>query len=594
MREDIALELIDPNPWQPRTSEDPETVEKIGLSIQTDGLLQPPVARQVPPSNSPQMGEHNLGGVRYQLAFGHTRLAAFRWLKERHLNGAYSKMPLEVVDLTDEAMYRHAVTENLQRKDLTPIEEARAMKRAMEDFGYNSVKVGELFGKSDATVRGTVRLLDLDEDFKTRLDAGEMTVGAARKVLAMQRSLKPEDMQKLKSDGSMSMDEIIRGEIDNIYSAVGKSLIRMHSRWDSHDPKGGPGLWPLTWTYDTPPYTVPTDKQSKKIWAGDEKRHGRKVIDVAHEFIRSIVSIHPGMEKSWEQLYAEDGDRWGDVLDLLKQLMQPPACTACEHYIKQDGNHYCALKACHENKVRVWGEAALERLSKELDIPIYDPGQDGKEIIKLEYSYDDRQKKWWNEKPAGLRLMLKKSQYSHAFTGHPAILAVLTGETARKIVEKERKAKEKAKANAPKYTWEEAWEIKNRRREAFNAVIYRFVWDQAAPVLGEVFGKLSAGILEDLSSGYRLPDGVERKTASLTALVAYGLLMNKHDDGLVKEPYNSKSLTPVQDAAKHLQGVAKAWGVKLPADWLEVAQGYEPEGYADLVAAAVAVETEGG
>ena len=77
----ISLDKIDPNPWQPRTSEDAEHIENIARSIAADGLLQPPVAREVPPSNSPQTGEHGLGGeIRYQMAFGHTRYKAFKFL----------------------------------------------------------------------------------------------------------------------------------------------------------------------------------------------------------------------------------------------------------------------------------------------------------------------------------------------------------------------------------------------------------------------------------------------------------------------------------------------------------------------------------
>ena len=114
----IPLSKIQPNPYQPRIVDDPEHIEKLARSIAADKLLQVPMARN---------HGHNRS---CELAFGHSRRKAFEWLRDNwKAQGltdrytGYTVMPLEVVELTDEEMYRYAITENVQRKDLNPIEQ---------------------------------------------------------------------------------------------------------------------------------------------------------------------------------------------------------------------------------------------------------------------------------------------------------------------------------------------------------------------------------------------------------------------------------------------------------------------------------------
>ncbi len=156
----ILIEQIDPNPYQTRFEDNQERINTIALSIAQDGLLQPPTVRSV--------------DGRYQLAFGHTRTAGWKlcnWVQVGNTDGVapeliaaveksdidFSKMPAFPAEIDDEKMFRHAVTENAQRADLSAIEEATAMKKAMEEFKYTSDQAGALFGKSGATVRGKVR-----------------------------------------------------------------------------------------------------------------------------------------------------------------------------------------------------------------------------------------------------------------------------------------------------------------------------------------------------------------------------------------------------------------------------------------------------
>lgn len=187
--------------------------------------------------------------------------------------------------------------------------------------------------------------------------------------------------------------------------------------------------------------------------------------------------------------------------------------------------------------------------------------------------------------------MMKTGSYRWPFTNHHVIVAIMTGKTAEKIKEKERLERERERS-AMGY-WERA-RINAQRRSISQDAVRRFVWDQAAPVFGECFDDLGKGVRAELAGVYYNypPKGTQAEKTPEAARIAYAVLMRAHERGLDLVPFKSQSVTPVQDAAKHLQGVAKAWGVKLPAEWLDLAAGYEPEGLAELIAA-VAVETEG-
>lgn len=172
----VVLTAIDENPYQVRTVYDESMLTALATSIKDVGLLQVPVARKV--------------GERYQLGFGHRRKKAFEKL---WLNGLeqYAQMPLDVMDLTDREMFEISLTENLKRLDLSPIEKATALKRYMEEFHATSAEAAQLFGMRNSTVRGHVRLLDLPEETKQKVHAGELSQRQARKVLE-----KPETVRK--------------------------------------------------------------------------------------------------------------------------------------------------------------------------------------------------------------------------------------------------------------------------------------------------------------------------------------------------------------------------------------------------------------
>jgi len=194
----VRLEMIQANPWQPRENQSLEEIEKLALSIESDTLLQKPVARYV--------GELE----KYQLAFGHRRLAAYQWLRDHRLDqNVWNSMPLMVRPMSDEEMFRLAVAENLRRQDLTPIEEAKSMIRYRDEFGKSSVEIGELYGLSDSAVRNKIRLLKLPALVQDLLRRRQITEGAARALVNMYELTDEELLAAEEVDDAIKPSEII-------------------------------------------------------------------------------------------------------------------------------------------------------------------------------------------------------------------------------------------------------------------------------------------------------------------------------------------------------------------------------------------------
>ena len=241
----ISWRLISDNPYQPRAVDDPEHIKKLGRSIAAEGLLQKPTARK--------FGNNGAGIV--QLAFGHSRRKAFEWLREHwqaegltnRYNG-YTVMPVDMQDLSDEEMYRQAITENVQRKDLAPTELSKALKRYMDEFNASSKQAAELFGMNDATVRGMVRLLELPEAAQVALDAGKISQGTARTLLSVQRIAPKEAIVTIlnkieKNENNALPDEVIEDSIGRL-----KDVVEL---WDDNRRDGKPrSAWSNGWLLD--------------------------------------------------------------------------------------------------------------------------------------------------------------------------------------------------------------------------------------------------------------------------------------------------------------------------------------------------------
>ena len=160
---DIPVEAIQPNPLQPRTHFDEQELADLALSIREHGLLQPVLVSQ------------RRDGT-FQLITGERRWRAAQ------LAGMPS-VPAMVKEATPQASLEMALVENIQRRDLNPLEEAHAFRQLIEEHGLTQEKLGQRIGKSRVAVTNTLRLLQLPDLVREALAGGSITEGHARAIL---------------------------------------------------------------------------------------------------------------------------------------------------------------------------------------------------------------------------------------------------------------------------------------------------------------------------------------------------------------------------------------------------------------------------
>jgi len=174
---------ITPNPYQPRSDVE-EGLEDLIKSIRKDGLLQPIVVRPY--------------GEGYQIVFGERRWRAA-------IKAGLQTIPAIIRDVDEEDLFRYALIENMQRRDLNPIAKARAIKRYMERHGYTQAEVAEKLGVSRSYIANTLRLLALPADIKLRIERGELPPTAAREFIPRQTATRKKT-RKHKSDAIKAME----------------------------------------------------------------------------------------------------------------------------------------------------------------------------------------------------------------------------------------------------------------------------------------------------------------------------------------------------------------------------------------------------
>lgn len=163
----IPLDLITPNPQQPRQHFDAESLSALASSIREVGVLQPVVLRP-----ADMEGE-------YVLVAGERRCRAARL-------AGLNEVPAVIRDDSDDtSSLTEALVENLQREDLTPLEEAAAYRQLLEDFGLTHAVIAERVGRSRSAVTNTLRLLQLPAAIQGMLERGELTAGHARPLLSV-------------------------------------------------------------------------------------------------------------------------------------------------------------------------------------------------------------------------------------------------------------------------------------------------------------------------------------------------------------------------------------------------------------------------
>jgi ParB family chromosome partitioning protein len=163
---ELSIELLSPNPFQPRKRFDDTTLRELADSIKASGVLQPLLVRRVSPGD-------------YQLVAGERRLRAAQMV-------GLKKVPVVVKDVDDRAMMEIALVENIQREALDPIEEARAYQTLIEKVGLTHEKLSERVGKQRVTITNSLRLLSLPAEVIDMVSRGTLSAGHARALLALE------------------------------------------------------------------------------------------------------------------------------------------------------------------------------------------------------------------------------------------------------------------------------------------------------------------------------------------------------------------------------------------------------------------------
>tara|TARA_X000001036_G_scaffold175889_1_gene166485 strand:+ start:180 stop:1037 length:858 start_codon:yes stop_codon:yes gene_type:complete len=180
----VSISDLSRNPYQPRQYFSEEKLEELANSIKKNGILQPIAVRQ---------SKSNIN--KYEIVAGERR-----WLAAQR--AGLHEVPVNILELTDGESLEVAIVENIQRDDLTPVEEANGYKRLSEEFKYDHEEISKLMSKSRSHISNTLRLLTLPADVIAMLEERTLTSGQARPLIGL-------------SNASSIAEEIVR----NNYSA---------------------------------------------------------------------------------------------------------------------------------------------------------------------------------------------------------------------------------------------------------------------------------------------------------------------------------------------------------------------------------------
>ena len=165
----IPLDLLQRGRYQPRVDMRQDTLDNLAESIRAQGVVQPIVARPIEGGGEAQ---------RYEIVAGERRWRAAQL-------AGLSEIPAVIRDVPDEAAIAMALIENIQRENLNPLEEARALDRLIREFGLTHAEAAEAVGRSRASVSNLLRLLDLSDKVKPLLEDRQLEMGHARALLAI-------------------------------------------------------------------------------------------------------------------------------------------------------------------------------------------------------------------------------------------------------------------------------------------------------------------------------------------------------------------------------------------------------------------------
>jgi len=192
----IAVDLLRRGAYQPRQDIKQESLEDLARSIKSQGVVQPIVVRPLPGSSA-------AGGARYEIVAGERRWRAAQIAGLDEVPAVVRKMP-------DSAAIAVALIENIQREDLKPLEEARALRRLINEFEVTHQEAADAVGRSRAAVTNILRLLELGPEAAVLLESGEIEMGHARALLSISNSRMQAEVAALVAKKGISVRETER------------------------------------------------------------------------------------------------------------------------------------------------------------------------------------------------------------------------------------------------------------------------------------------------------------------------------------------------------------------------------------------------
>jgi len=177
----LPVDIIQRGKYQPRIDMHPDTLEELADSIRAQGVVQPIVVRPIGPN-------------RYEIIAGERRWRASQM-------AGLHEIPAVIREVPDNAAIAMALIENIQREQLNPMEEARALQRLIDEFELTHQQAAEAVGRSRVAVSNLLRLLSLNDDVKRLLENGDLEMGHARAILALDITQQSEAARSVTAKG---------------------------------------------------------------------------------------------------------------------------------------------------------------------------------------------------------------------------------------------------------------------------------------------------------------------------------------------------------------------------------------------------------
>jgi len=190
----VSISDLSRNPYQPRQHFSEQKLEELANSIKQNGVIQPIAVRQ-------SKSDIN----KYEIVAGERR-----WLAAQR--AGLHEIPVNILELSDLESLEVAIVENIQRDDLSPIEEARGYKRLSDEFKYDHENISKLMSKSRSHISNTLRLLTLPRDVIAMLEEGSLTSGQARPLVGLANASSIAEEIVAKNYSARKVEYLVKGK----------------------------------------------------------------------------------------------------------------------------------------------------------------------------------------------------------------------------------------------------------------------------------------------------------------------------------------------------------------------------------------------